>query len=474
MLSRRKFFEKSGQTAATLTLFNSVVPKATALTEDPHFFLQVFIKGGLDASYLFDTRDVLFTGKGKIQNYRSDKSIYNWQDSRGGNTWVSSLAKPLEAYKNDFSILNGVHMARGFDGHPQNIAMMVTGSATGGKLFVTDFPKPASTPLHFVAQGRFEGFETPSMEMGVSLRPDVARRLAERFKGVAPVSDQSRIWNFIKSRSAAAGTGGSGSFSRGAGQLFSGMTGSSDIIAKQHQIQLCKEDPNVPCDPQYRIENTDTSVMSDSLKTAFEYFTKGLAGSALVSVRYELDTHDKGQAQAQDVEVKKVADDLKLLLDFLKKPYDSSRGISFGDVTTVIVSSEFSRTMRQIDQTIEETGTDHNPFTNTVMVAGKGFKKGLVVGATDLDALDAAGEFSGVSVAHKNLDRNLILPMGKPFTHETMLVRADLPLVYDDHDYLSWLNVINTIYSMFGVAVEHHKSFTRTGPRAKLLPGLLI
>jgi hypothetical protein len=50
-------------------------------------------------------------------------------------------------------------------------------------------------------------------------------------------------------------------------------------------------------------------------------------------------------------------------------PFDQTH--NYHDVTTVLVSSEFSRTLRQRDRPIDATGTDHNPYCNSLLVAGK-------------------------------------------------------------------------------------------------------
>ena len=90
-----------------------------------------------------------------------------------------------------------------------------------------------------------------------------------------------------------------------------------------------------------------------------------------------LDTHsnhEKTHLKAQTAIWDEVAGVFKL---FKKIPY--RRGSLF-DCTTFMVMSEFSRT----PALNAAKGKDHNPFTNSVLLAGKGIVGGTVVGASRL------------------------------------------------------------------------------------------
>ena len=58
------------------------------------------------------------------------------------------------------------------------------------------------------------------------------------------------------------------------------------------------------------------------------------------------------------------------------------------DVTTVMVASEFGRTLRAPDAPIDNTGTNHNQFSNSILLGGKGIRGGMVIGASDLRRRD--------------------------------------------------------------------------------------
>jgi hypothetical protein len=120
------------------------------------------------------------------------------------------------------------------------------------------------------------------------------------------------------------------------------------------------------------------------------------------------------------------------------------------DVTTVMVTSEFGRTMRAPDMPIEATGTNHNQYSNTILLGGKGIKGDLVIGESDFRNVDEA-----VSKAHLAVDPVLEKTMGRPFDFASLSSRKDLPENFDVNDYLTIGSVINTVYSRFNVPAEH-------------------
>ena len=74
---------------------------------------------------------------------------------------------------------------------------------------------------------------------------------------------------------------------------------------------------------------------------------------------------------------------IDMIFETLKNtPYDDQR--SMLDVTTIMVSSELSRTLRA-EGPSENTGTNHNPLSNSILIGGKGIRGGLVIGETDME-----------------------------------------------------------------------------------------
>jgi hypothetical protein len=138
------------------------------------------------------------------------------------------------------------------------------------------------------------------------------------------------------------------------------------------------------------------------------------------------------------------------------------------DVTTVMVVSEFGRSLRISGDRIDDTGTNHNQFANSILVGGKGIRNGMVIGASDLaHAADPA------SKAHLGIDPMLEKAMGRPFDFKTLRPRTDLPESFAIQDYLTVGSVVNTIYALFGVPKEHYRVLRRELPVAPVLHGLL-
>ncbi len=137
---------------------------------------------------------------------------------------------------------------------------------------------------------------------------------------------------------------------------------------------------------------------------------------------------------------------------------------------TVMISSEFGRTMRQKNASdVDSTGTDHNPLSNSVLLAGKGIKAGQVIGASDL-----MDENTTPSGAHKSLDPALLKLMGCPFDFKTKEVRKDLPTNYEISDYLTNGSVVNSLYRMFNLPAKYHRLLGRDGsPLAPMLTNLI-
>ena len=138
------------------------------------------------------------------------------------------------------------------------------------------------------------------------------------------------------------------------------------------------------------------------------------------------------------------------------------------DVTTVFVTSEFGRTMRQYD--FQKSGTDHNSLTNTMLIGGKGIKGGQVIGASDFSSV---AEHKNASKAHLRLDPMKQKIMASPFNFETCSPTSDKPEAFKSDHYLTSNSVVNTIFSLFGVSKEEWRALTRNGDPAPVISSLL-
>ena len=216
--------------------------------------------------------------------------------------------------------------------------------------------------------------------------------------------------------------------------------------------------------------------LTQELMLVQQYFRTGITrGALLVLDNYsDNDSHSPDQAARQPATYTAILNDLASVFKFLTStPFDASSGRSLLDVTTVVVTAEFNRTMRQLGSPIDKTGTDHNTLANEVLIGGKGIKGGLVVGASDLPSVDASGQLTGVSGAHRQRDPDLIKLMGRPFDVPSLTATAALPAAFDQTQYLNFASVANTIYQLFGADPSHLRQVVRNGPAAPVLSGLL-
>jgi uncharacterized protein (DUF1501 family) len=214
-----------------------------------------------------------------------------------------------------------------------------------------------------------------------------------------------------------------------------------------------------PPDPNANAEQPCLSLIA-------QCFRLSLSRSAIYVLPEQFDVHAANLAKDQP---KLFADAIARIAALLKgletTPFNDRQ--SLFDVTTIMIASEFGRTLRAPDRSVDDTGTNHNPHANSIMLGGKGIRPGLVIGATDfLDAGEA------LSKAHLALDPMLEKTIGRPFDFARMRPRDDLPDNFDIADYLTIGSVINTLYSVFKVPKAHYRGIASTGPAAPVLYGL--
>lgn len=416
--------------------------------KDAHFFLVIHMFGGMDGSYLFDARPLEMTKNEKMQNYLGKEPVL-WQGSNGVDTWATELVKPLEIYKNNFSVINGVLMATTFDGHDQNVNFLVTGNAFGGESYIPNLNAGTKTPLDALLAG-FLPVQANNHASVVPMRLGAFNSLRAQMKVATALDGKSPVIEFIRSRMAALGQG-PGRFSEGASALLK-MHGVSEAL-----YQKLVTVPDIAEDPA-----KDST--ADSMRLAFEMFRYGIAKTAILSNIENFDTHAAADAKKQPELYTKAVASIEKVFKLLKETqYDQMR--SYMDVTTVLISSEFGRTMRSpMASTVQDTGTDHNPLTNMMIVAGKGIKGGEVFGATDFQTSDEV-----LSGAHLALDSNKLKVMGRPFDFSTMKPSADKPAGLSLANYITADSVVNSLYGLFGVDKSHYRVVERNGPVAKTI-----
>jgi hypothetical protein len=453
--TRRDFLKISLGSAGTLILPGaSLLPAAAQAPEEPHFFLMIVLNGGADSSYMFDARPLSMTKAGKIQNYLGQEPA-PFSGRNGTSALATSLIKPLLSFRDRFSILNGVYMTPSFDGHLQNMNFLFTGNAFGGDSFIPHLNLPETGREPQSLDGIMSSdpvVATINNHSGVvPLMPRSVRGLANALKRTPPLAGDE-LTAFIRGR-LTANADGPGRLSAAAALMRSGL----DKAPRVHQ-QLAELTP----------PSSQLSPELQTLALITQCFRLSISRSAIYSPSEFFDVHATEQAKTQPrlfaSAIGKITTLIKGLID---TPFDGRR--SMLDVTTVMVASEFGRTMRSPDGTVDDTGTNHNQFSNSILIGGKGIRGSLVIGASDL-----RDEVEEPSAAHLQLDPMQEKTMGLPFDFAAMATRSDLPAGFDIKDYLTIGSVVNTIYALFGVPKEHYRVLRRELPTAPVLNGLLV
>lgn len=455
------------QTGAAMTGGLSVLPTRTFgnLATEPHFYLQFYYSGGFDSSYLFDARPLSHTAAGKIQNYLGEEAT-RWTGTNEMSCLATSLVQPLLPFKDYFSILNGVMSAPRDDGHDQNTRALFTGNAFGGDSYLpylNEVLAPRAS-LDFVGSG-FLFVPFTNANSSVTLSPDGFSSFTKIARQNTEIGSDDPSIIYLRKRLENR-MNGSGRFSASVRNMLGGLGDSFSLRDKFKNIELNFEEKE--------------SKLSKSLKAAHKMFVSGITNCFVISDFFDrnpdidLDTHDGESAARQPKTYAAVVAEIAETFAFLKNTvFDEAKGLSLLDVTTVVISSEFNRTNYQVGNSMDKTGTDHNPLSNLMILGGRGIKGGQVIGATDLDSLDANGNYQNVSPVHLELDSVLIKRMGKPFDFDSMRPSNVLPENFDMDDYLTIGSVVNSLLKMYGCDESRYWANTRNGKKARILSGLL-
>ena len=454
MFDRRNFLKVS-LGGATVCLLDTLFPavgwaadskwKLSLGNNEPQFFVHLMFPGGFDCSYLFDGRPLSMTKAKLIQNYSGVEPTL-WEGSNGTSCWAAVGTKPLAELKSDITIVNGVVMAPTFDGHRQNANYLLTGNPFGGSSFMPHL-NTNNMPLDGILSGSIYADQV-NFSNFVPLTIADAKAMVKSMKDKAPLNLESQVWRFISSRYAA--NSGEGSFSSSASKMNLSVPGSAKLEDYIRSVEL---------------PSTDKVSFLDVIG---EFFKKGISKSAVVSEDIlGMDAHAASDAKKCPTFAETIAKRTRDTINFLKStPYDDKR--SLFEVTTLMVSSEFGRTMLQKNVDFDESGTDHNNFNNSVILAGNKIKGGQVIGQSDWRV-----EGEELSKAHISKDDEIKRIFGKPFDFTSMKPRTDLPEEFKIQDYLTVGSIVNTLYSAFGVDMKYYREFERNAGRPPVISQIL-
>ncbi len=445
----------------------------------PHFLLHIVVEQGWSPSYLFDARPRTFTSAGLWENYHdSNGETLAWTDRRGRTGLVSPAMKSLSADFAEnpcFSVVRGLHGSTDFDGHFENLRLLLSGSTTGGTYLGVNVNQGSSrsgtldtTPLDYLSLGQvlFGSGLKGGTNLPLSL-PLAQALLSMADETTSPSTVASAALGITRQNYAAAaksaGLGG-----EGARQFGTASTQTGSIRSALSRLDLT----GLPASPSRRC--------ADDVALALRAFASGLGRTAIVGFpvfsmmvegveNVNIDSHDGGAAASQPAIYAAISQQLADVFALLRKtPFDAAGSLSFLDVTSVIVTSEFGRTNRQPGKAIDKTGTDHNRFGGMALVGGKGIEPGLFVGSTDLDQLvtknDGSQDFAPPSLAHDRFDPGHLMAMGHvyDFGAGTSAPNAR-PETYRQGDYLTTGSLVNSVYSLFGVPEDSWRAQSGLG-----------
>jgi uncharacterized protein (DUF1501 family) len=502
--SRRAFARRSLEALAATVAAGRVLGESRAFgapAGGPPFLLHVHVRGALDPSYLFDARDPSVRRAGLKSCYlpESEARVPLACDATRQTTLLGPGVAPLAALFKDrrFSIVNGVHMAFPNDSHEQNTRYLFTGSATGALSYLNRIARAPATPkdrvfelLHIGA----DGFAYPASDFDrrIMLTPADAVKLASSLVH-AEAALKSRGLRVARERAtaiaaAAAGLGdvpAAGNYASGAAGLATGLR---DLDAMQARLRragtfvrgiadapwkvqaaFTPQDPNQPAPPPppYQQAIPPERVL-DAMRVAHGFFAVGLTQCALVDVSLDpdIDAHSPFTAKREPEIAAQIGGTLKGLFDYLREPWDGTSGVTVGDRVTLVISSEFGRTLFQLVNgqrpPVDDSGTDHNKLASTALLAGAGIAGGMLVGATDLTKVNAAGNGFADAMAHHleyetkraNAPYDFLnCTMGRVYDFRAQRVVTDLGVAPDPGrslGHIAYPSVNNTLLTMYG------------------------
>lgn len=437
------------------------------------FLFVLYFSGGLAPHYLFDARPRAFSAAGLVENHIRGAAEPTLMGSGHDRALVSPLASRLLEHSDLFSVVNGVHMASSFNGHNENRNHLFTNNPFGGDSFLAAHAlDPAAFPLGFFLE-RSIGARIQNLDQGLELSLQgllgVCSSLAEpqteepRVRRESQSEPQVRTMSIISNRMEANGRG-NGLFSAGARNFATAVKQSTLVKSRMQRVAEI-------------VPSGFATSLEERLNVCAALFEAGLTGVVALDITpsAELDVHNPQLAAEQHSTYEKVVQNLETFFRFFRSRTirmpttagvtDASSGDSAGvralsDCCSFLIGSEFGRTFRQTNKPIEQTGTDHNPHGNSVLIGGAGLKAGRVVGTTDADALGSDGgwDSSALLADHAERDPHHLSGLGRPYDFQegkTLRNAQNLRFDTDPDRFLHMGNVINTLASAAGVHAEH-------------------
>lgn len=451
MLSRREALQLGLGSLGSLCFS----PSLSAENEEPHYFITFFTPGGMDPNITFDARPLEMTAL-NMQHQAHDMDPIPYVGQNGESCLRTSLTDPWLPFLQDFSIINGMHMSP-FDGHEQNVATLFTTNSFGGDSFIPQLHGTQTLDFIRIGEGNFL-VEISNASNAIQLETKQAVNLGKKLLDLDEEGKSSLKSSIKIAKKAADGTS---PFSLSSGLLATSLR----QLPRTARVftQLAQNDYEDDYEASVQLVG---SIFKEKLtQCAIIVFDTDLNRDL------ELDVHDPDSARQLPKTIETITAAITKMLHQLQT-IPATRTKSVYDCSTILIASEFGRTMRQYSGDVTKDGTDHNPFRNTLLIGGKRIRGGLVIGSTDLPS-SAAFLSSSVSPAHLSLDPKLFKVFGRPFDYREQKTSSALPTTHQLDDYLNMAALTNTILKAFDRPESLFRSTERGKPTAPLLKALL-
>jgi uncharacterized protein (DUF1501 family) len=463
ILSRRNFL-KYGAAA----LGGAVLPLRGGWSQiqEDHFLYVLFLDSAADFTYMFDARPLEMTKNKLLVNHMEQEPTL-WTGLNGQKCWASAATKALHPYKQDFTIVNGVFVQPTDMGHPGSIDVFFSGNPFGGPSFLPWINSLnahlAPTSLDGIKKNGSQLFTTdPNHSSLIEMSGSDVASLVNKLNSYPNLSQYPDAMDFVLQRmQAGAQLNPQGQWSQGSDQLYQNLQKANRLAQELVHLNLSQLDLN----PETQFMQLFANIASKRLgRTALE--VSDSLGFQNPQENFFFDLHGfTSVGQVQSLYLRTAEKIANILAFFKNTAFDHQRSLM--DVTTLVVATEFGRTMRQ-QFDFATSGTDHNPFCNSYLLAGKGIRTGMVVGASDFQHSQEP-----LSPAHLQLDPHKLCLVAKPFDFTTESPLDVLPTIYQEEHYLTVGSVVNTLLHLFSVPQKHHRRRNEGAEPYPILKSLL-
>jgi hypothetical protein len=416
MLSKISFVGYSAQWLPTLGLTscgNKTLPGQNLRAEEDHFFLAITTIGGFDATLGLDPQ-ILPAGadaQDMFLEYRPD------QIHQKGAQRLGIAAMPLEKHLQDCLILNGIMMRRDA-GHIVALNYMLTGRGDG----------KIATVTAEIAE------KTPMGPFGIisNANPYLANKIINKSStnDLLKLSEEEKLIELIEEKIKVENKKSDTPYEMAEQKIVEGKA-----IAKKLSQSL-KE----ALKKQGSLNEKNIAVASFSSGAATQAELMILNNSVIGLDSHS--NHEKVHLASQKDVWSYVSD----LFDLFKNT-PHKKGSLF-DYTTFMIATEWSRT----PYLNAAKGKDHNPFTNSILLAGKNILGGKTIGKSHL-------------ITRNKTEDGKALHIAVPFNYQTGQSehsKVNTSFIYPE-------NIIRTLFNAFKIA-ENKQPLESNIP---IIPGVI-